>query len=526
MTIKITTRGPKSQALGSSGYSMEHDSQVGTRRQLWLPLALLLCLLVAPPPSFAATQAQLNELASAINDDKVSLANARRQLSRIEDSLADADNQIQTLRSTIRQERNSNRREYHEAQREVKRQSFEIDRIERELALIDSNIEIIKRDRERDQQNFEALNVLKQRLQDREYKTRQKEYEAEIEKLIASKVPLRRELRDGRELLSQLQAQSENEKQSLSDDTLDQDPRILSLIRGKKNNQVTANLLNSRIDTLSNRIASKNLQFNRMMADFRSRQNDALNLDNLSTNSNPRPKPQSTSAGSYQTYVVAVSGEQDPDIEKTLQLKSLVETYNGKYIEARWNSFDGQGFSTGFSEFLKQIPASAKLILIGHGLGGGAAIDAATIIAHQRQRDIDLLVALDPIGAKNLRANIVFDSKQSCPAPDTLNPETNTEYLDCIKQAAKRQITNNVHYFYNRWQKDAVGPVDGVRRILTIDSIGQQRYAPTASGRFDIASATESNQRRLFFNGDPNAHKLLLEQAATNIPNLIVNYLR
>ena len=173
-----------------------------------------------------------------------------------------------------------------------------------------------------------------------------------------------------------------------------------------------------------------------------------------------------------------------------------------------------------------EIASSPTFFRSPGALGGGAAIDAATRIAYSEKRTIDFLAVLDPIGLEGLRANIVYDTKGACVKPDPDNTMTNAEYIACIKSAKKRLITSNIKFFYNRWQKDAKGPLDYQRQIPSIDARGNVVRVPTASGRFNIENGTESDQRRVYFAGDEDAHRLLLAEEAKVLPKLLVQHLR
>ena len=87
-------------------------------------------------------------------------------------------------------------------------------------------------------------------------------------------------------------------------------------------------------------------------------------------------------------------------------------------------------------------------------------------------------------------------------------------------------ITSNVRYFYNRWQKDAAGPLDYQREIPSLNTQGKVEEVPTSTGRFAIAENTDSDQKRLFFSGDQHAHELLLSEGAKQLPKLLVQHLR
>ena len=144
----------------------------------------------------------------------------------------------------------------------------------------------------------------------------------------------------------------------------------------------------------------------------------------------------------------------------------------------------------------------------------------------RENRAIDFLVVLDPIGADNLRANIVYETKSSCTRPDPNNTITNAEYIECIKSANKRTITANIKHFYNRWQKDAQGPMDYQRQIPSLNAQGKVVNVPTASGRFAISNGTQADQRRVYFAGAEDAHTLLLQEESKILPKLLVQHLR
>jgi len=297
--------------------------------------------------------------------------------------------------------------------------------------------------------------------------------------------------------------------------------------------------LRSQLKVQQTKLSRESKEFSSLVTQFK-REQSAKRIASTATGkapASPSPKAPKTTIdlgnSEYASYVFVISGEQEPNIENTLHLKSWVESYGAKYIEANWNGFgngsgpaNSLGFQEAFRDYIRQIPKDAKLILIGHGLGGGAAIEAATHIAYSEQRTIDFLAVLDPIGVEGLRANIVYDTKGACLKPDPNNTMTNAEYIACIKSSKKRMITSNIKYFYNRWQKDAKGPLDYQRQISSLDAHGKVVRVPTASGRFNIENGTESDQRRMYFAGDENAHKLLLAEEAKVLPKLLVQHLR
>jgi hypothetical protein len=261
----------------------------------------------------------------------------------------------------------------------------------------------------------------------------------------------------------------------------------------------------------------------------------------MAANTAPSPAPVQAlvkgpyDLGKHPAYVIAISGDRINNIEDHLKLKEWVESYGARYITADWNGFpslkgDRQNgpmrFQAQFADVIRSIPANAKLILIGHGRGGGAAIEAATRIAFEMDRVIDFLAVLDPIGLDNLRANIVYDTATGCNQPTSNDPVSNVAYLACIKESRPRMITANVRHFYNRWQKESEGPLDYQRLIKAIDGRGRDIQVPTATGRFMTSDAIQADQKRSFFNNAANAHELLLSEEAKNLPRLLVRHLR
>ncbi len=486
----------------------------------------------------AVTQAQINSSAATVKQLKQDVKNTETSIRSREKNLWSLDKQILDKRKAIREERTEERKLFHEAKRQLKLQTFEIERIEKDISLVDFDIDIVRRDMQRDQTRHAALNVLKQRLAQSDYESRQQEYQRQIVELEAKKQPLLAELETAKGKLSELEQHLEAQKDDVDDRSMDADPRIASLINKRDSTARELNNLRSRLKTQQAKLSRANNEFNQLVTRFKREQN-AKQKTLQATTAVPKPGNASEDQsavkleGDFNSYVFAISGDQEPNIEDTLHLKSWVESYGAKYIQANWNGFNqgsgpdnSLGFQEAFREYIRQIPKTSKIILIGHGLGGGAAIEAATRIAYSEQRTIDFLGVLDPMGDQGLRANIVYETKGTCTRPDPTNTMTNAEYVACIKSSKKRMITSNIKYFYNRWQKDAQGPLDYQRQIASIDSRGNVVNVPTASGRFSVENGTEADQRRVYFAGNKDAHKLLLSAEAKVLPKLLVRHLR
>ncbi len=514
-------------------------------------LAITLAALLCATPAAAVTKAQLDSSAAQIQSINKSLAANESRIAGLEKDLRSIEQQIQAQRKQVRDERSEGRKQVFDAKRDLKKQTFEIERIEKDMGLVNSDIDEVKRDIDRDKQRFAALNVVKQSLEDGEFQKRQADYQRQLETLNSRRQQLEQNLQQARAELDAMQNQLSSVESETDDSSLDKDPRIAGLLA--KRDRLNAELQNQRNLNRSerNRLGQQQESYQSLAAQFKREQaaQQQARIAAAAQTSKPAPAaipaaaPVTTAAArmvpvppldrtDYTSYVFVISGNQEPEIEQTLHLKNWVESYGAKYIQASWNGLGGNsaqstdGFKDVFRSYLRQIPKDAKLVLIGHGLGGGAAIEAATQVAFSESRTIDFLAALDPIGEQNLRANIVYDTRGTCSRPDPKDEMSNAEYVECIKSARKRLITANIKHFYNRWQKDAGGPLDFQRQIPSLDNSGKVVNVPTATGRFDIAGNIDSDQKRLYFAGDSNAHKLLLSEEAKQLPKLLVQHLR
>lgn len=520
--------------------SFKHSRNVRTAQgNRAVPVLVLACLsLFTILPAQAVTKAQLDASSAQIQSINKGIAGIENRLVSLEKDLRSLDQQILDKRKLVRDERSEGRKQVFDAKRDLKKQSFEIERIEKDIGVVDSDIEVVKRDIERDKQRFAELNVLKQSMEEGAFKQRQDEYQRQLDALNSRRQPLVQSLQQAKAELDSLQGQLTGIESDSDDSSLDKDPRIAALAqkRERTGNEIAA--LRNQIKAERYRLGTQQDSYQKLAAQFKREQ--AAQQQSRQAAAAPRPvtpapvvatpaAPASTTAASapaldrtdYTSYVFVISGAQEPDIEQTLHLKNWVESYGAKYIQASWN-----GFGDTFRGYLRQIPKNAKLVLIGHGLGGGTAINAATQVAYADGRTIDFLAALDPIGEQNLRANIVYETRGTCNRPDPKDEMTNAEYVECIKTAKKRLITANIKHFYNRWQKDAGGPLDFQRQIPSLNSNGKVVSVPTATGRFEIADSIDSDQKRLYFAGNQDAHKMLLAEEAKQLPKLLVQHLR
>ncbi|OUS24376.1 hypothetical protein A9Q99_24490 [Gammaproteobacteria bacterium 45_16_T64] len=477
-------------------------------------------------PSLTSYDKQISQLTNSLGADD-------NQIKVIERTLWALDTKILSHRKQLRQERSSNRTASHEAKREVKRQSFEKKRIETAIRLLDKDIQLLQRDTQRSTDYYQSLNPFKRQLEAENHKKKIDSNQQRSNQLHADKLTLEAELKAVLAVVSSAEQQLLALGNSQNSASFEMDPKLQSILAQR--------------ETQASLIISLRKQVKRNKGLLSKTRSNRLELAEHIKFANSAPAPaaitpkniqkriqQRASKPEFASYVFAISGEYEPNIEDTLQLKDWVESYEAKYIQANWNGFEGNSgsestalFKSEFEAKLKAIHKDANIILIGHGRGGGAAIEAATEVASTLGRGIEFLAVIDPIGSDNLRANIVYnDSNMHCTVPTVNDRIINTEYSNCIKDAQRREITSNIKHFYNRWQKDNKGPLDYQRRIAIVANDGTNIDVPTATGRFDTSATIESDQKRVFIGAGKNAHRALLAQASKTLPKLLVKHLR
>jgi len=477
-------------------------------------------------PNLASYDKQLNQISASLTADN-------DQIKKIERTLWSLDSKILDLRKSLRKERTNNRTAYHDAKREVKRQTFEVQRIQNAIRLLDKDIQLTLRDTQRSTDYHNSLNPFKRQLESEAHETKIAQNNQKTSQLQAEKSKQKAELEaitvNSEAAQQQLLALKTQQKGS----TLDLDPRLQSILAQRETKATL--IISLRKQVKRNRsLLTKTIGRRLELANHIKFANNAPAPAAITPSRAQKERKKSAAKPEFSSYVFAVSGEYDQDIEQTLQLKEWVESYEAKYIQANWNGFEGSDNSTSttlfkeqFEKRLNKIHQDANIILIGHGRGGGAAIEAATEVASKLNRTIEFLAVIDPIGDGNLRANIVFNNQHAqCTTPKDDDRIINTEYVDCIKDAKRREITSNIKHFYNRWQKDNEGPLDFQRRISIVDADGENVESPTATGRFNTSATIEADQKRVFIGKGKDAHKTLLAQASRTLPKLLVKHLR
>ncbi|PIE40884.1 MAG: hypothetical protein CSA49_06215 [Gammaproteobacteria bacterium] len=499
---------------------------------------LLTCTtLLSSTLSYANSTAQLNTVKSQITNLKKTIQQDKQAIKQLEKVIWGLDAKVLNAQKTIRKERNQQRAAYHDIKRNVKQQEFDIERLNNAIALVDNDIEQVQRDSQRSHDYYQSLNTIKQKFEEADHFKKLKANQQQVEILLSKKQQLVETKDEAMNKLALLQQQLTLAKSTIEDSNLEDDPRFTSLLKqrnasGKKIQKMRSQLAKEkkRLSYLAKKVAQLNNAITTASTGKEKSATAAISTQQKTPTIHN--KTATAQQGKRPTYVFVISGDQQTNIEDALQLKEWVESYGAQYIQARWNGFtdneatDSSQFIADFSNQLSQLESKARIILIGHGRGGGSAIRAATEVAFNAGRTIEFLAVLDPIGDKNLRANIVYNTTINCTQPKKGDELTNSEYITCLKESKKRLITNNVKHFYNRWQKDSQGPADFYRRIKAIDENGQNIESPTATGRFVTAQSTLADQKRVFFGDQTEAHKALLAEEARNLPKLLVKHLR
>lgn len=522
-------------------------------------IALLGCLLIVGlAPSHAA------ESANAAYDQKLvqlrqSLNNLEARASRDQVNLRRSERRFNVLKKSLRGLRATARSELRSTEKTLGKVQQRSNQIQRDIDLYADRILEVERDSRRAQARIQGQNVIIQELNRTQHnkllernESRIIAYQVEMSKVESEANLVKKELERAR--FDLLRARSKS--QSIQ---VDDQPELVVLRR--KMDALSAAAIKSKAkagkanEALRVAIDAKPTEVVAAKKSISAPVKRSVALKPKPKTQTPRrvqpqvkpiavipaPKPKKVKQkpipiDTTPAYVFVISGD-DESIEQYLELKDWVESYGAVYIQGRWDglypSKKGRA-KAGTKLFLaqietefKKIPKKSNVILIGHGQGGGAAISAATQVAKKLGRRIDYLVALDPLGQGNLRANIVYQVKgDGCIAPDggTLS---NKAYLNCLAESSKRVITSNVKNFYNRWQKESTGLGDVARIIEVEDVAGRAVASRSSTGKFSIASAgTKTDQKRVYYGGNEDAHLELLEDVSAILPNLLVRYIR
>lgn len=469
------------------------------------------------------------------------IASARRNINKLEESR----NQ---LKMDLRAKRAAAKSELRAAQRVVSKKQQQITKIQREIDLYADRIVEIEKENQRARARFQAQNAIMQELNRAQHnkllernESKTRAYQVEMARVEETQNDAYRELEKSEFVLLQARSAVQNIQ-------IDKHPEIVAVERkldeqqrrlqrySYQHNEAQEKLRLTELEKPTQVIpkAAVNAKKKKPVEKRAIVNPPKVQKSASQTKNKSGQKPENRRKSPAYVFVISGGGE---NIEEYLDLKDWVESYGAKYIQGKWNALYARKNSKRSASsdlFLEQIeaefrkiPKQSKLIIIGHGLGGGAAIKAATQAAYKLKRQVDYLIALDPIGQGNLRANIVYDvAGKGCADPDG-SVESNSAYLKCIASSSKRKITPNVKNFYNRWQKESENIGDLAREIALLGDQGQMITKHSSTGKFIVAdSSTRSDQKRVYYGGNPDAHQVLLEEVSQALPNLLIDYLR
>src|SRR5690606_5723331 len=135
-------------------------------------------------------------------------------------------------------------------------------RIQKNIALVDFDVDIVNRDITRDKQRFAELNVLKQSLEENEFRKRQADYQRQLALLDEKKAPLLAELDNAQQRRTTLQEQVTGMESEVDDATLDKDNRLSALLQRRDRASTELNSLRSQLRSDRGKLAQLQEQYN------------------------------------------------------------------------------------------------------------------------------------------------------------------------------------------------------------------------------------------------------------------------
>lgn len=473
-------------------------------------LVTLCALLLSPVTSAAVLSDQLKEVTGKISTNNNKLQRANQNSKSLEKQLSSTNKEVRQLLRSLRSERSALKAKMRELRKETQSQRHLVNDIEAELIRAQTRLKLAQNSEEKDeiQKEIDLVRVKRKEAQ---------------EALDIAQVDLTN-FEDQVKLLSiedNAQYLILSEKQTLLEEDLADSRR-------------SANYLRRVLRGLRKDESKLVAKINAANKAAKAQRTEEQVTDETLAKSNTKEETPAAPEEVPSAYVFVISGEEDEYIDDTLKLEEWVESYGAKFISGSWNDITNNDtspkshelFIQQMAQLIRQIPDESNLILIGHGLGGGSIIRVATEVASEIDRRIDYLVTLDPVGLGSLRANIVYAPNNGyCESPRG-NADAAADYVTCIRNAERRQITSNVANFYNRWQKESSSPLDFQRKIAVNDITGNKVDMVSSTGKFRVSSTTSSDQRRAFYRNSKEAHTMLLSDAAETLPNLLIEYLR
>lgn len=419
--------------------------------------------------------------------------------------------QLKKHKEDLRVKRASSSSALHESENKLKKQELRVTQLERDADQLTSKIRKIKAENKSLVKEFKNLNVFQQGLERSKHKQALGRNESKITLIQLDVDKINNSLKSSRSSVDNARRVYESQKRLSNIFNEENNPKILKL-------QQAINNISLQLDKAKR---EKNSQLKLANVPKKVKQQKAKE-NVVNTDKGHKEK----------AWVYIVSGERVKNLGDLLGMKNWIKSFNVEYIETRWGRMVfgtdediKSGFIKQFRADLDRIPEGSKLVLIGHGLGGGAAIQAATKVAYSEGKTIDLLVALDPVGVNKLRANIVYQPSTLCALPG--NDEARLAYFVCMDAAKPRRITPNVKHFYNRWQKNGGAAADKHREYRISDGEGNLLVLPTSTGKFYLENnGTQADQKRIFYKSLVKKDQALITEAGQELPNLLVQYLQ
>ena len=418
----------------------------------------------------------------------------------------------------------------------IKKYNRRITKLEREAGILQEQISSLKDKNSIKTQKFEDLNILSKSMERSDHNDFLKSNESEIALIQLDLDKINKTIASTNSTLSKSKTVYESQKKISDIYNEENNPDILKLNR-LVNNALTA------LKKVKKTNAANVIKLDKLELTNASKKSKVIKADTIKPDVKneivQKSKPEIIKPGAKvntrpmeksQTWVYIISGKKAVGLGFELGLRDWIISFGAKYIETDWGKYSGKkedfnsGFVKRFKSDLGRIPENSNLILIGHGLGGGAAILAATTVAYEKGRVVDFLAVLDPVGENKLRANIVYSPSAPCTLQD--NNFGRVSYFACLDTAKPRIITSNVKAFYNRWQKDRGDVVDNHRQYSISDGQGNVFTLPSSTGKFLVDNGTKANQKRFSKMGWSGKNKSLIGDASKELTNILAPYLQ
>ena len=488
-----------------------------------IPVVMLLWFFMGVDLTFAKEPASLQEINRDISKKGKAISSLNSKIKTYKDEEKNIYSKLDKIKGELSVKREHASSSIFQTENKLKKQKLLVTKWERDAGIIKEQMTKLEKGKGVVIKDFEGLNIISQGLNRSEHNKTIANMESKKAMLQIDLDKINKSLVSAKNILKKTQTFYDSQKRLAGVYFEENNPEVLKLEKLK--NEVIVKLEKARKEKAGLQKQVKSLELAKVKK--KSIKKPKKIVKNKERKEPPAKKVAKDTGLKTKTWIYIVNGERVKNLGALLGLKEWTKTFDVNYIETKWGQIStgkedfNSGFISKFTSDLEKIPDSSKLILIGHGLGGGAVIKAATDIAAKKGRYIDVLVALDPVGVNKLRANIVYKSGNDCPLP--VGELGKLNYLACLDSAKPRQITPNIKYFYNRWQKNG-GVASDKHRNYTI-SDGQENIfiMPSSTGKFQVESTeTQVNQMRFFTPNLARKNSALIKEAGKDLYNLLI----